>query len=718
MKTKNSGPEDISCLQKVNLDKHQDNSITFKDLEDNYCMIIDNLLVGICIIQEGLFKCINKTLLHMLGYEKPDLLIGEPLWDIALNEDRSLVKSRFFKYNRNHILPNRFTFRAQKRDRSIIWMEMGIKSINYQGKKVHLINMIDITEFKIAEEALWETKNRYRIALEEIEDGIGEIDISGKVLFCNNSFIKIYGYPSDELIGLDFREYLDKDTAESVYKAYNKVYVTGVPNKGFAYEIICKNRTRRFIENSISLMKNADGLPIGFRSVVRDVTNKKQTEKELVKHRGRLASIFSSVRDAIITVDTNMVVIEANKAVNTLCGMSSESITGKVFTAVSNHCKKSCHRLIKETLEIKKTIKEYRIECGSHQVVVVNSSPLLDQDGKYMGGVLVIRDITRLNDLEKELKERYQFHNIIGKSKKMQKIYKLLEDLADIETTILVTGESGTGKELIAKAVHNGGNRAFKTFIAVNCSALSENLLESELFGHVKGAFTGAIRDHEGRFKAADGGTILLDEIGDISPKIQLKLLRVLQEKEFERVGDLTPVKVDVRIIACTNRDLAEMVRNREFREDLYYRLKVVEIKIPPLRERFDDIPLLVNHFCSLLNKRFKKNIEVVSDEVLEVFMNYNWPGNIRELEHAMERAFVICRSQNIMISQLPSEIKEFSRNTTPVSKTELDDGREATLLALTKTDWNKAKAARLMCIDRSTLYRRIKKYKISKPRE
>ena len=593
---------------------------------------------------------------------------------------------------------------------------MDIQRIDYMGRSINMGTMIDITRSQIAEKALSESKYRYRVVLDEIEDGFGEMDLSGKAIFCNDSFLRIYGYPREELIGLDYRKYLDKETAKAVYKAYNRVFVTGVPNKGFAYQIISKNGNKRFIENSISLMKNSQGLPIGFRSVVRDVTSKKRIEKELSNHRGRLAAIFSSVRDAIITVDTNMVVIEVNKSVKKLCGVGCEEMTGKVLTSVPGHCTQSCHKLIKETLERKKNINEFRIECSSLQVAVVNSTPLLDQDGNFIGGVLVIRDITRLNHLEKELKERHNFHDIIGKNIRMQEIYGLLEDLSNIETTVLVTGESGTGKELIAKAIHNCGNRAFEPFIALNCSALTESLLESELFGHVKGAFTGAIKDHEGRFKAADDGTILLDEIGDISPRIQLKLLRILQEKEFERVGDSTPIKVDVRVVACTNRNLEEMVKNGQFREDLYYRLKVVEIKLPPLRERLDDVPLLVNHFCKLLNKRFKKNIEGISDEVLRAFMNYTWPGNIRELEHAVESGFIICRDHLIQLSHLPSQIKAYSKAGMPVSKKSPDEGAKEILLTLKKTDWNKAKAARLLGIDRTTLYRRIRKYKISTP--
>jgi transcriptional regulator with PAS, ATPase and Fis domain len=328
-----------------------------------------------------------------------------------------------------------------------------------------------------------------------------------------------------------------------------------------------------------------------------------------------------------------------------------------------------------------------------------------------MGAVLVVRDITLLRDLERELRERHQFQNIIGRSKKMQDIYRLLEDLANLETTVLITGESGTGKDLVARALHYSGQRAFKPFVTVNCSALTESLLESELFGHVKGAFTGAIKDKQGRFQAANGGTILLDEIGDISPLIQLKLLRVLQEKVFERVGESTPQKVDVRVIACTNKDLKEKVRRGEFRQDLYYRLKVVEVSLPPLRERLEDLPLLVDHFCRSFNERFKKHIEGISSEVLSRFMNYPWPGNVRELEHVMEHAFVLCHGPVITLEHLPSEISSSDKSEKiTISKTRAKEPKQTQeiLDALNKTGWNKAKAARLLGIGRRTIYRKI----------
>jgi len=415
-----------------------------------------------------------------------------------------------------------------------------------------------------------------------------------------------------------------------------------------------------------------------------------------------------------------MVVIEANEATNSICGIPSENITGRIFTECSFRCDKICHELLKNSLENKVDINEYKIKCRHRdrpeQKVVVTSSPLLAEDGNWMGTVLLIRDITRLSNLERELSERHQFRNIIGKSKKMQDIYALLEDLANLDTTVLITGETGTGKSLVAKALHYGGTRAFKPVVTVNCSALPESLLESELFGHVRGAFTGAIKDSQGRFYAANGGTIILDEIGDISPTIQLKLLRVLQEREFERLGESLPIKIDVRVIATTNRDLKEKMRRGEFREDFYYRLKVMEVTLPPLRERNEDIPLLVNHFCSIFNRKFKKNIEGVSEEVLSAFMNYDWPGNVRELEHSIEHAFILCHGPVIGIDHIPLEIKEYSFPKKSSQRRKTIQGAEEILTVLEKTDWNKAKTARLLGIDRSTLYRKIRKYGITRP--
>ena len=450
---------------------------------------------------------------------------------------------------------------------------------------------------------------------------------------------------------------------------------------------------------------------------ILDEKSRLETENE--RYRRNLDAIFKSLNDGIITVDRETCVIEVNEATKRICGFFPMEIIGKKFADVLFQCHKPCLNVLKETLKAKKTIREFRVECRhqvrSGQIVLLTSSPLIDRNNRFTGAVLLVRDITRLSDLEKKLKERHKFHNIIGKSPGMQEVYRLTEYLADTETSVLITGESGTGKELVAGAIHHRGKRADKPLVTVNCSALAETLLESELFGHVKGAFTGAIKDKAGRFQLADGGTVFLDEIGDISPIVQLKLLRVLQEREFERVGDSETIKVDVRVIAATNRNLKEKIRLGEFREDLYYRLKVVEVAIPPLRKRLEDLPLLVNHFCRLFENSFKKKIDGVSDEVLTTFMNYPWPGNVRELQHAIEHAFVICRGRNITLDHLPSEIIEHYRGTSRAHGKKVVNEPHEILQALNKTDWNKAKAARMLGISRQTIYRKINEFGLAK---
>ncbi|MFH0812390.1 MAG: sigma 54-interacting transcriptional regulator, partial [Pseudomonadota bacterium] len=443
------------------------------------------------------------------------------------------------------------------------------------------------------------------------------------------------------------------------------------------------------------------------------IDEKHRVEAEKEHYRSTLEAVFQSVNDGIITVDQDLRIININKAAERLCGPVSEEIIGKKFSESLAPWALAGREVLKKTLEIGEPIREYRVECHHpeqlEQVVVLTTSSLRDEESAFRGVVLVIRDITRLTDLERKLKERYQLHRMIGNSKKMQAVYNLVEDLADQDTTVLITGESGTGKELLADALHYTGSRGFKPLVKVNCSVLAENLLESELFGHVKGAFTGALKDKVGRFRKADGGTIFLDEIGDISHRVQLKLLRVLEEKEFEPVGDSTPIKVNIRVIASTNCNLKEKVRQGELREDIYYRLKVVEITLPPLRERREDIPLFIDHFGSMFNQKFNKQIEGLSDEVLKVFLHYPWPGNIRELEHALEHAYLLCHSQIITLDDLPLELREYTQFKGPTLVKDLPGSSEDILQVLTKTDGNKAKAARLLGISRQTLYRKIR---------
>lgn len=689
-------------------------------------VVIENSQIGLYIIQRGKFSFLNPHLARMLGYENPAQLIGKSFWSIVHPDDVAMVSFRYDRQNKSE--PEKKSgFRLIKKDGHTIWVRMKGKKTSYHGKPANVGHIEEITAIRKLEKTL----EKYRLIIDEVEDAVAETDLKGNLLFFNASGARRYSTRLDNVNcdriesylrkkNVNYRSYLDEKTIEIVRAAYQKVYETGIPNKNIAYEIIKSDGRRIMVEDSVALIRDHNDKAVGYRTVSRDVSNRVATEKKMTEHRIRLEAIFRSVSDAIITIDPDFRVIDANASTQSICGVDAKKIVGKKFPACIDCCSNSCADILWKTLYQKKNTKEISVECRhgdrNHQIVKVSGSPLLDSEGRFMGGVLVIRDITQLKSLENELLSRHQFQNIIGKSKKMQQIYALLEDLSNVETTVLITGKSGTGKELVAKALHYGGRRALKPFITVNCSALAENLLESELFGHVKGAFTGAIHNRQGRFHAANGGTIMLDEIGDISPLIQLKLLRVIQEKEFERVGEIKPSKVDVRIIACTNNDLSQKVKSGLFREDLYYRLKVMEINLPPLNERIEDIPLLVDHFCKLFRKRFKKKIMGASSDTMNMLMSYNWPGNIRELKHVIERAFVLCHESVISRQQLPAEItikKKPNRKRKQYNHKQHKKDREAILYVLKRAKGNKSKAAQILGISRQTLYRRIEEYQL-----
>ncbi len=371
---------------------------------------------------------------------------------------------------------------------------------------------------------------------------------------------------------------------------------------------------------------------------------------------------------------------------------------------------------------------------GARLPVLKNGRPIIAPDGSIMGAVETLTDISALKQAERKsaaLEEQVErtggiFHLLVGKSRPMQNVFELIDLAAASNATVLITGETGTGKELAARTIHDKSSRKNGPLIKVNCSALTESLLESELFGHAKGAFTGAIRDKIGRFESADAGTLFLDEIGDVSPYIQVKLLRFLQEREFERVGESETRKADVRVIAATNRDLRDLVKNGEFREDLYYRLKVFPIRMPPLRERKDDVGLLINHFIDKFNGQTGKSIQSLTSEAALTMMDYCWPGNIRELENAIEHAFVTCREHEIGIFDLPLEIRHVDlraasclnrRTETAVFPTRIETRKQCTKedveRALSANGGNRTDAARALGVDRTTLWRYMKKWRI-----
>ena len=476
-----------------------------------------------------------------------------------------------------------------------------------------------------------------------------------------------------------------------------------------------------------------DGLLRVARNALKNklLTDEKESiNNEKDHYRQHLEAIFSNVDDPILSIDNSWRIIACNDAAYSLYDDNSHSLNGSslgeqppsrfplkgtLVTGSNNPFLQACVGSIGKSLVEKESVKNekktFTTPKGQQCLISINCAPLLDKDQQSLGAALVVKDLTRMHQLEKRLKQTSEFKRTIGNCYKMDKVFELVRALAETDATVLITGESGTGKSLVAKEVHELSERSANKMVTVRCSALAEQLLESELFGHVKGAFTGAINNKIGRFELCNKGSIFLDEIGEISPALQLKLLSVIQEREFERVGDHKTIKIDTRIIAATNRNLKEEVDQGNFREDLYYRLNVVEIKMPPLRERFGDIPLLIEHFINNFRKKYKKDIFSISEEVLTIFNNYTWPGNVRELEHAIEHSFVLCREEVIDINHIPPAIKQFhskqKSESSEVPKTETEEKAEL-IHALEKTDWNKAKTARLLGVSRPTLYRKL----------
>ncbi len=383
--------------------------------------------------------------------------------------------------------------------------------------------------------------------------------------------------------------------------------------------------------------------------------------------------ILDTMADGLFVVDTNQTIRVWNHAMEKLTGYAADEAIGQPCTMLECRAVREagargeqpeCALMQGKTGAIEHVECMVRSRSGESIPVLKNARPILDDDGRPTGIVETVTDLRPLKRLENEvmtLRGRptpQGLGRLIGKSRAMQEVYERIGLAANALATVLVHGETGSGKELIAEAIHSHSERAQGPFVKVNCSALSEGLLESELFGHEKGAFTGAVRDKVGRFEAANGGTVFLDEIGDVSPLIQLKLLRVLQEREIERVGESVSRKVDVRVVAATHRDLKQLVREGTFREDLYYRVRVFDITVPPLRERREDIPLLVHHFIERFNRETGKAIVGVTAEVNVCSMDYCWPGNVRELENAVEHAFVTCQNDHISLFDLPLELR------------------------------------------------------------
>jgi len=448
--------------------------------------------------------------------------------------------------------------------------------------------------------------------------------------------------------------------------------------------------------------------------------------KKNSKQKGAFAGdeqniILDSIADGVFSVDKDWRISSFNRAAEKITGVSRKDAVGQLCKDVlkADICERNC--CLRATMRTGKPIVNrnvYIIDAeGRKRPISISTALLRDKKGKLLGAVETFRDISVEEDLRKAIEKKYSFADIISKNHRILQLFDILPDIAASNSTVLIEGESGTGKELFARAIHDLSSRKNQLFVAVNCSALPDTLLESELFGYKEGAFTDAKKDKPGRFRLAENGTLFLDEIGEITPSMQVKLLRVLQEKTYEPLGATQSVEHNVRIIAATNKDLDVLVREGSFREDLYYRINVFKIILPPLRERMEDIPLLIDHFIERFNVLQKKSIQGVSEEAMSVLMSYSYPGNIRELANIIERAFILCKTGLIEKKHLPESLFAMSANNKDSKVSSLRDVEAAYLLnALKQNNWDRQKTARQIGIHKSTLYRKIKSLDIVIP--
>jgi PAS domain S-box-containing protein len=434
-------------------------------------------------------------------------------------------------------------------------------------------------------------------------------------------------------------------------------------------------------------------------------------------------SILESISDGVFTVDLEWRVTSFNRAAEKITGIPRNEAIGRPCSDVfrSSMCETDC--ALGQTLKTGKPVIAkscYFIDSEGNRIPIsVSTATLRDHEGNVIGGAETFRDLSELEALRQELDGRFRLGDLVSNSPLMQRVFEVLPTVAASPSTVLLLGETGTGKEVIARAIHSLSFRHNNPFVAVNCGALPDTLLESELFGYKAGAFTGAVKDKPGRFALAKGGTLLLDEIGEITPALQVRLLRVLQERTYEPLGSIRSETTDARVIVATNQDLAELMRQGGFREDLYYRVNVVRVELPPLRRRKEDIPLLVDHFIARFNRLQGKSVSSVTTQTLSLLMAHDWPGNVRELENAVERSFILCNDGPIGIEHLPEELAAHRSDKKSRDMRSAKELLEVQTIrsALERNQFNRLAAARELGIHKSTLFRKIRKLDMTLPR-
>ena len=567
------------------------------------------------------------------------------------------------------------------------------------------------------------SENYENLMVESVADGMVAISFDGRILFANRSFLDRSGHQLGDIVGKPCRDVVRGSLCETGCP-FPEVIESGRHADKFDVDILEKDGGRMSACINFTPLRGEGGNVIGITEVIRDITMLKELKDDLRKtssmyqrEKIKLRTILDNIPSGVYTVDRDMILLSFNRSLERITGYRAEEAIGRQCADVfrSDFCEAGCP--LKRSMRTGETLRgvEVNLRAKDGTVIPIASSTavLKDETDQPIGGICSFRDLSQLRSIPVTVGQVREFQGMSSKNHRVHEIFDLIETVADSDTNVLIEGGSGTGKELVARAIHRLSPRSAKPFLGVNCASLNENLMESELFGHVRGAFTGAMKDRIGRFEMAQGGTLFLDEVSEIGPHLQAKLLRVLQEREYQRVGETQSRKADVRIISATNRRLKERIAEGTFRDDLYYRLNVVSISLPPLRERKEDIPVLADHFLNGAGGSSTDRARSFSPLAMQTLLEYPWPGNVRELENAVERAKICSRGAVIEESALPAEIRRRGAGTerTFGSSHGQPAGEEAERLRdiLSRCRWNRRKAAAQMGISRVTLWRKMK---------
>jgi len=566
------------------------------------------------------------------------------------------------------------------------------------------------------------------LLVESVSDGMVAISPEGRILYANRSFLERSGVRQEDIVGKHCREVVRESICDAGCP-FAEVLETGISADRFDVEVQGRDGEAMSACINFTPLRDASGGVIGVVEVIRDITKLKElkdtlkrTDSMYRRERIKIRTILDNIPSGVYTVDQEMNLLSFNRSLERITGFRSEEVLGKKCMEVfrSDFCEAGCP--LKRSMRTGETLRgiEVNLRAKDGSVVPIASSTALlrDEDGRPIGGICSFRDLREVHAVPASQGQVRDFLGMVSKNHRMHEIFDLIETVAESDANVLIEGESGTGKELVARAIHRLSGRGEKPFLGVNCASLNENLMESELFGHIRGAFTGAVKDRMGRFEMAEGGTLFLDEVSEIGPHLQAKLLRVVQEREYQRVGETRARKADVRILSATNRRLKDLLAGGSFRDDLYYRLNVVSIIPPPLRDRKEDIPVLVDYFLDRSRDHRGGLRRSFSPLAMRVLLEYSWPGNVRELENAVERARICSRGEVIEESALPAEIRRGGgtthRGARPAGQGPDEPKAETIREALSRCRGNREEAALLLGISRVTLWRRMKRLGVS----